>query len=126
MEPIYQLFISQPMNGLSDEEILAERERIRQAAENRFDGKVELIDSFFGEEFEKNAAQASRPPIYYLGESIKKLSGADIVWFGKGWDEARGCKIEHSVAEAYEIPNIFEEYKDGTRIERCTYPTKSN
>ena len=34
-------------------------------------------------------------------ESIKLLSEADIVIFAKGWEEARGCIIEHECCEKY-------------------------
>lgn len=112
MEKTYKLFISQPMNGLTSKEILEERERIRKDVESRFSGNIELIDSFFGEAFAKNADNAANPPVYYLGASIQKLANADIAWFGKGWDTARGCKIEHHVALAYNIPNIITENSD--------------
>ena len=42
-----QLFISQPMRGRSDEEIAAEREYAKLAAERILKEEVEVIDSFF-------------------------------------------------------------------------------
>lgn len=44
-----QLFISQPMQGRSDEEIAAEREYAKAAAERILNEDVEVIDSFFSE-----------------------------------------------------------------------------
>ena len=41
-----KLFISQPMRGLTDEEILKTREEIRVRAEETIGESVELIDSF--------------------------------------------------------------------------------
>ena len=34
------------------------------------------------------------------------LSGADIAYFAKDWQKARGCKIEHERAVEYGIPRI--------------------
>ena len=42
-----KLFISQPMRGKSDEEILAERQKAIEAAEKMIGEPVEVIDSFF-------------------------------------------------------------------------------
>ncbi len=98
-----KLFISQPMRGLSDEEILKAREEIRVKAENFLGEPVDLIDSFIAEypgEINKQV------PIWYLGESIRILSQADVVYFGEGWKDARGCKIEHEVAVQYGVDII--------------------
>ena len=42
-----KLFISQPMNGKTDEEILAVRHKAIESAERNLGEKVEVIDSFF-------------------------------------------------------------------------------
>lgn len=98
-----KLFISQPMRGLSDEEILRVREEIKERAEIATGEKVELIDSFISEypgEINKST------PIWYLGKSIQFLAQADIAYFGGDWRNARGCKIEHEVAKNYGIKII--------------------
>ena len=100
-----KLFISQPMRGLTDDEILKEREKIRLKAEQVIGEKLELINSFVEEcpgEINKHI------PVYYLGKSIQFLSQADIAYFGGEWKKARGCKIEHEVAVQYEITTIEE------------------
>ena len=65
-----KIFISQPMNGKSDEEIIQEREEIIKVLEDRF-GKdnIEFIDSFFDD-----TVKDVNIPVFLLGESIKKLS----------------------------------------------------
>ena len=99
---IKRIFISQPMNGKTDEEIKQEREKIvSYLKENIKD--IEIIDSFF-----ENAPHDAKPA-WYLGESIKLLSTADLLYLAKGWEDARGCKIERRVAFDYGIPII--EYK---------------
>jgi hypothetical protein len=42
----------------------------------------------------------------YLGESIKLLAKADIAYFASGWNDARGCCIEHECAEKYGINKV--------------------
>ena len=99
-EKMKKLFISQPMKGFTDEEILKERERIRKTAEDRIGEQIELIDSFVSEypgEINKQI------PVWYLGKSIQFLSEADIAYFGGDWKNARGCKIEHEIAVQYGI-----------------------
>ena len=100
-----KLFISQPMKGLTDEEILKTREKIRVKAEKVIGEPVELIDSFIKEypgEINKSV------PVYYLGKSIQLLSQADIAYFSGDWRNARGCLIEHEVAKQYGIKIIEE------------------
>lgn len=99
-EKVKKLFISQPMNGKSDEEILAMREQAIKTAKKMIGCEVEVIDSFF------QNAPADAKPLWYLGESLKLLSTADVAYFAEGWNEARGCKIEHECAKEYGIDRI--------------------
>lgn len=100
-----KIFISQPMRGLTDEEILKAREEIKCRAEQTVGESLELIDSFIREypgEINKSI------PVWYLGKSIQFLSEADVAYFGGDWRNARGCKIEHEIAKEYGI-NIIED-----------------
>ena len=100
-----KLFISQPMKGLTDEEILKAREEIKTRAEQAIGEQVELIDSFV-EDYPKEINKSI--PVWYLGKSIQFLSQADIAYFGGDWRNAKGCKIEYEVANAYGIKTITE------------------
>ena len=95
-----RLFISQPMRDKTDEEILIEREKAIRIAEELLGEKVEVIDSFF-----KNAPHEARP-LWFLGKSLELLSTADIVYFADGWENYRGCKIEHTCAVEYGLRMI--------------------
>ena len=96
-----KIFISQPMNGKTTEEIENERNYIiGRLKENEC---VEIIDSFFKDE------PYEALPLWYLGESIKLMSEADIVFFCDGWQTARGCQIEHDCALEYGIDTMYEE-----------------
>ena len=94
-------FISQPMNGLTDEEIKAKREEITKVC-FKDDEEAEIIDSFF------ESAPHDAKPLWFLGKSLEKLSEADIAFFSKGWENARGCKLEYECAKAYGITCICE------------------
>lgn len=97
-----KLFISQPMKGKTDEEIKEERRKAIAKAKEQVNDDVEIIDSFF-----ENAPHDARP-LWFLGKSLELLATADIAYFAKGWDAARGCKIEHLCAVEYGIDCIVE------------------
>ena len=99
-----KLFISQPMRGKTDAEILAVREQAIQSAEKLLGEKVEVIDSFF------QNAPAEAKPLWFLGKSLELLSTADVAYFANGWETARGCKIENQCAVEYGI-TVIEDYK---------------
>lgn len=92
-EKLLKIFISQPMRGKTIDDIVQERNKIVA----RWEGKpVEFIDSYFSE-------GASKNPTDSLGKSISLIGGADLVVFAPGWENARGCRIEHEVAKEYGI-----------------------
>ena len=95
-----KLFISQPMRGKSDEEILAEREKAIKVAQELVGEPVEVIDSFF------QSAPADARPLWFLGKSLELLANADVAYFAEGWQDARGCRIEHECAKEYGINMI--------------------
>lgn len=98
-----RLFISQPMKGLTDEEIKKKRNTIIKGVEKFFDEEVEVIDSFF------EKAPVDAKPLWFLGKSLELLSTADIAYFAKDWDKYRGCKIENTCAQEYGIQTMYEE-----------------
>ena len=96
-----RLFISQPMRNKSDKEILEERERIYLLVRSKVNEPIEVIDSFF------EGAPVDARPLWYLGESFKKLAEADIAYFAHGWEYARGCRMEHTAAIEYGIDTLM-------------------
>lgn len=99
-----KLFISQPMKDKSDEEILATRKKAIESAERNIGEPVEVIDSFF-----QNAPHDAKP-LWFLGKSLELMADADVVYFAKGWEDARGCRVENQAALEYGIETIIEDY----------------
>ena len=91
-----KLFISQPMRGKTNEEIIKERKDVCTKTHD----EVEVIESFF------EGAPADATPLWYLGESLKLLGTADFAVFAPGWQDYRGCRIEHDAATQYGIPIV--------------------
>lgn len=87
-----KIMISQPMRGKTEKQIKEERAELVRKLEKE---GHEVLDTVF-EDFDENAS-----PIYYLARSIEFLDKADAVVFMKGWENARGCKIEHEIALRY-------------------------
>lgn len=98
-----KVFISQPMKDKTDEEIKTERNCLIDCVKKEYGDNVEVIDSYF------EGAPHDAKPLWFLGESIKKLAEADVAVFAKNWEKARGCKIEHTCALEYGV-EIVESY----------------
>lgn len=95
-----KIMISQPMKRKTNEQIKEERKALVSELENE---GYEVLDSVF-DEAPKNVDEA----IWFLSKSIEYLAQADVVFFMKGWQYARGCKIEHEVAIEYGKKVIYE------------------
>ena len=98
--------ISQPMNNKSDEEIKAVR---AQAIEYLESLGYTVVNSYFADQYQlKDAMQVANPPVYFLSKSIERMAECNAVYFAEGWENARGCKIEHETAVAYGMEVLYE------------------
>lgn len=88
-----KFMISQPMKGKTNEQIKEERKALVSELENE---GYEVLDTVFDA-----APKDTDEAIWFLSKSIEYLAQADVVFFMKGWQYARGCKIEHEVAIEY-------------------------
>lgn len=86
------------MKGKSDEEIM--EERAKALSNIPIEKGSEVIESFF------RGAPHDAKPLWFLAKSLELMSGADLVIFTKGWQEARGCRIEYACAKAYGLKVI--------------------
>lgn len=96
-------FISQPMAGRDRKEIMEERERAREELLNLYPDGVEVMDTYFPE-METYFPVGDDPlPLKTLAKSIDMLADADVAYFCHGWENARGCRIEHECVVEYGI-----------------------
>lgn len=101
--------ISQPMGGKTEEEIVATRERAIKILEEK---GYEVVNTLFTDEWYSKEKMDERGvvqiPLCFLAKSLENMSLCHTVFFCKGWEHARGCKIEHDAAVAYDIECIYE------------------
>ena len=90
-----KLMISQPMRGKTTEQIEVERKKLVEELEKQ---GHEVINTIFTEEAPKDCDTA----IFYLAKSIEAIGKVDGLVFMPGWENARGCIIEHQVAMSYD------------------------
>lgn len=99
-----KIMISQPMSDLTEKQILQVRDKAKEKV-------VEMgyfpIDTWFG--FNPQVNFECNVPLYLLGRSIQFMAECDAVYFCKGWEEKRGCRIEHEVAKEYGLELLYEE-----------------
>lgn len=48
-------------------------------------------------------------PLCYLAKSLENMSKCHVAYFCKGWENARGCRIEHDAAVAYGLEVLYED-----------------
>lgn len=100
--------ISQPMAGKSDKEITEAREKAIEKLESM---GYEVVNTLFTDEWysKENMAQmvAVQVPLYFLAKSLENMSLCHAAFFCKGWEHARGCRIEHEAALAYGLEIIY-------------------
>ena len=102
--------LSQPMAGKTDEEIVATREKAIAVLRDK---GYEVVNTLFTDEWYSKEAMESRGvvqiPLCFLAKSLENMSLCHAAYFCKGWENARGCKIEHDAAVAYGLHIIYEE-----------------
>ena len=101
--------ISQPMSGRTQEEIVAIRERAVAVLNEK--GYV-VVNTLFAESWDDRETMEKHGvkniPVAFLGKAIEKMGQCDAVYFCRGWENARGCEIEHDVAQTYGLEILYE------------------
>lgn len=94
----------------TEEEIIATREKAIKALKEK---GYEVVDSFFKDEWKNRekmfSAAVVQIPVRFMSMSLERMSLCHAVYFCKGWENARGCRIEHEAAKAYGLDIIYEE-----------------
>ena len=102
--------LSQQMAGKSEEEIKATRKQAIKVLEEK---GYEIVNTLFTDEWYSDEHMKERGvvqiPLCFLAKSLEKMSLCHAVYFCKGWEQTRGCRLEHDVAVAYGLTVIYEE-----------------
>lgn len=102
--------LSQPMAGKTNEEIIATREKAISVLKEK---GYEIVNTLFTDEWYSKDAIAERGvvqiPLCFLAKSLENMSRCHAAYFCKGWENARGCRIEHEAAVAYGLEIFYEE-----------------
>ena len=102
--------LSQPMNGKTEQEIVETRNKAIKALEA---AGYEFVNTLFTDEWYSKEKMTERGvvqiPLCFLEKSIENMSLCHAAYFCKGWENARGCKIEHDAAVAYGLKILYEE-----------------
>lgn len=104
MDKIVNVFFSQPMNGLTDEEIAVERtymiSEFRDFLINELGFNDDVVICDVNSNYvDPGPEDAGR--LWYLGRSIQNMDKADYIVFHNNWKSASGCWVEHAAAEMY-------------------------
>lgn len=102
--------ISQPMAGKTEKEIVETRENAITFLKER---GYDIVNTLFTDDWYGDKAMQERGvvqiPLCFLAKSLENMSKCHVAYFCKGWQTARGCRIEHEAAKAYGIAIIYEE-----------------
>ena len=97
------------MGGKTDEEIIETRERAMKALKEK---GFEVVKTLFTDEWYSHENMKKRGVVYiplcFLAKSLENMSLCHTAYFCKGWENARGCRIEHDAAVAYGLEIIYE------------------
>ena len=101
--------LSQPMAGRTEQEIVAVRNRAIAELERR---GYEVVNTLFTDEWYSKEKMEERGvvqiPLCFLAKSLENMSLCHAAFFCLGWQNARGCRIEHDAAVAYGLEVIEE------------------
>ena len=106
---VKKAMLSQPMAGKTDDEIREAREKAITALEKE---GCEIVNTLFTDEWYSKESMEERGvvqiPLCFFAKSLESMSKCHVAYFCKGWENARGCRIEHDAAVAYGLEIIYE------------------
>lgn len=101
------VMISQPMNGRRNDDIKKERE---ETIKKFNDLHIDVIDSVIEETADPDTYNEYHPSLFYMAKSIEIMGKVDAVYFMKGWEDARGCRIERNICHEYGVKILDENF----------------
>ena len=100
------VFISQPMVGLTNDELKKYRSKVLDMIQRRY--PTEKI-RFITNPLIANLPHDDNSIVWYLGESLKCIASANLVFFSKDWESDYICSLEHAICHYYNIPIAYED-----------------
>lgn len=102
--------LSQPMAGKTDAEIQETRNHAIHVLESR---GYEVVNTLFTDEWYSKESMTERGvvniPMTFFSKSIENMALCHAVYFCPGWQNTRGCVLEHDVAKAYGVKILYME-----------------
>jgi len=99
------IFISQPMIGLTNDELKKYRSKVLDMIQRRYPTeKIHLINPpcpYYP--YDHNES------VWILGKSLEYIAQADLVFFLKYWEISYMCSLQHAICRYYNIPIASED-----------------
>lgn len=105
------IVISQPMRGMSPEQVEAAR---KEAEKDVISMGFKPYENVYDESFSEQAVpeNCKHPGILAMAGAMERLSQADALYLAPGWSSARGCRIEYEVALSFGMAIIQAETEE--------------
>lgn len=103
------VMISQPMNGKTNDQIKKEREEVIEKFNSLH---IDVINSIIDETADPETYNEYHPALFYMAKTIDFMAQVDAVYFMKGWEEYRGCRIEREICKEYDVKILDESFFD--------------
>ena len=96
-----KIMLSSPMAGKTKDEIESEREEMANIIFDYYgEDNCEIISSIIEDDEHKSDLEC-------LCESIFFMSMCNAIAMGFGWEDSRGCRVEHKIADEYDVPRVY-------------------
>lgn len=112
-----EILISQPMAGVPDEEL---RKRFTKLKEQFAKMHINVINNIWEDDIPEGKYYCE--PLFYLSQSIDAIGKVDAVYFAEGWQEARGCRVEHLICREYGIKCLYPDFFEKDTLKECVAP----
>lgn len=100
------VFISQPMERLTNDEFKQRRLEVLDMVKRRY--PTEKI-RFITNPLIANLPHDDNSIVWYLGKSLECIASANLVFFPKDWEIDYICSLQHEICLYYNIPIIYED-----------------
>lgn len=103
-----KVFISQPFSGKTKEEVMKQRDNIVEKVKKFVNDEITVINQYDQDPPPVDMG-CQNERVFYLGNSIKLMSTADLIVFSKDFKDAFGCMCEDYIADMYGFYVLYEE-----------------